>query len=304
MTSPASDDPIASFVAGVGRLRRPAAIAARCRRELQAIAEGRALTSFRRLVSRYRVAIAAAHGRDHPSLTVFRLSERDQETVQAEYRKTVMARHTARRPLHIGNLVATARSILDRAIADPRHVPPLELAGALIALTGRRTIEVIRDRTRAGDFQPAKLNRRERKALGVDDGFALIFYGQRKRKTAPVEPYAIPTLTRAHDVVAGVMTLRMRRHVQMQTDEEAGSASWLLGKYCAGVLPTQISPGYFDEHGLPLTPKDLRAAYALACYESFAPRHVSRNAYYARILGHGENDLTTSLSYDVFYSVD
>jgi hypothetical protein len=87
------------------------------------------------------------------------------------------------------------------------------------------------------------------------------------------------------------------------TPDQVGNRAWKnLGKYAKGQYADQyVERGYRDRDDAPLNPKDLRAAYAAAAWHLFAPRRVSINPYYARILGHSEDDVLTSFSYDVFY---
>ena len=49
------------------------------------------------------------------------------------------------------------------------------------------------------------------------------------------------------------------------------------------------------------TPKDMRAFYAEICFKVINDKpNISRPLYYAHILGHGKDDVTTAQSYDDF----
>jgi len=261
-----------------------------------------ALTTVKGELSHYRSEIARRLGRNHASLTFLRLRDVDLAAIDADYRETLSKRHTARRPLNIGLLTDTARDVLKNA----DDVAPLELAVALVALTGRRSIEVLQDLNDDGDYS-ARDGDPDRDLFAgripYEARWSIVFAGQRKTKGRAIEPYEIPVLAPPGFILHGLEVLRRRYSLQKLTSAEIGNrTSSKLGMYARGDRAGQRAPGYFDADGAPLNPKDLRAAYATACWSVFAPDRMSPNAYFARILGHAEGDLVTSLSYTgVFY---
>jgi hypothetical protein len=263
-----------------------------CLAELGYLKRTRTLTTVRREISRYRSAIAGALGKNHPSLAFLRLRDADQLLVAREYGKTLATRHRARRPLIPSRHLATAREVLQRMST----APPLELAAAIIAVTGRRPLEVL------ADIEPGTADFRRVKA---GHGPGLIFSGQRKTRgaaSAVQGPYFIPCLVDPDLAFIALITLRERYDLRGLSPEAIGARCWnLLGQYAKGLRPKQLSHGYRDAKGKPLTPKDLRAAYATIAYERFAPEKQTFNSYAASVLGHSEDDINTSLSYDVFY---
>jgi hypothetical protein len=66
-------------------------------------------------------------------------------------------------------------------------------------------------------------------------------------------------------------------------------------KKCA--LDNQI----LDEHGIQLTPKDLRAAYAEIAFNYFAPPTITKLAFFHQVLGHSPTEDTSAMSYLRFY---
>jgi hypothetical protein len=163
---------------------------------------------------------------------------------------------------------------------------------AIMALTGRRFAEVLQ----AGDFAPCV----DRSAHGtVRQKWLVEFSGQLKTQggenTMHGKSYRIPTLAPARDILRAFRELRA----------SASGRIWAAAP--ERQLSTTFNPEFnrklqacpaakFWPKGAALTLKELRALYAEIAYVSFAPR-TTRAPYYARILGHGEEDLTTALSY-------
>lgn len=279
---------------------------------------GLALSTVRRAISRYRNAIREQLGETHPALDYMRLKDDDQTEIHDRDRQNVVTRHAARRPLDVDRHIAIARSVLTRPAPARGEKGAstylLELAAAVIAVTGRRPLEVFQDLTPKGDFRPAKTPDTDLfdRSVSKAHRWTVLFAGQRKTRdseNAQTEPYQIPVLVEPELVLNAIETLRSRYNVQDLTPDQVGGRIWKnLGAITKGGVyaeragfPTLASPGYQDRHGEPLTPKDLRAAYACAAWSLFAPPRMSLNAYFARILGHSELDLVTSFSYDVFY---
>lgn len=168
----------------------------------------------------------------------------------------------------------------------------LDRALAIMALTGRRFREVLQ----SGEFAPSV----DRTESGIVRHRWLVdFSGQLKTKDGPNtmsgKTYRIPTLAPAKEIIASLKGLRASSQGkiwlnaperQLNTNFNPEFNRYLLNCPAAKFWPK----------GASLTMKELRALYAEIAYVSFTPR-TTRAPYYARILGHGEEDLTTALSY-------
>ena len=182
-------------------------------------------------------------------------------------------------------LVKTFRLMLTDEDAELRAI-------ALMALTGRRFEEVLR----AGDFAPS-LDKTERGH--VRHRWLLDFTGQLKTRSGKGEghddTFRIPVLAPAFDVLRAFRRLR----ASPQGREWASASKRQLSTTFNPEFNRKLqgSPAArFWPKGASLTLKELRALYAEIAYVNFAPR-TTRAPYYARILGHSEDDLTTALSY-------
>lgn len=238
------------------------------------------MTRRHAVITRYRKAIAAEFGPSHPALRYMRLSDKEQNARNDADRKRVVQQHHDRRAIDVDAHVSKARKILEEA-REGMHAA-LRVAAALIAVTGRRPIEVLL----TGHFE-----------RDAKDANALTFSGQAKVKSDEnphAKPYSIPTLVPASLVLEVFAVLRKRYNVQGMTPQQVGNRAWKeLGKYAKA--------DFIDKDGAPITPSELRAVYATIAYEMFAPERYSWNAYTAQILGHSTFDLVTSLSYDQFF---
>lgn len=264
-------------------------------------AYGLSIATKRTAVTRYRNAIREAFGDHHPALKYLKLKDADQDAIHSADRQRIATQHDARRPLDVDTHVDRARFVLEN-LGDCK---PLEIAAALIAVTGRRPLEVLQDLT-GHDFRPVDGSPDPTLFdVSIDDRWTILFGGQRKTRgaeSARTAPYEIPVLVEPALVFAAIAHIRLEYPTTGMTATQIGDRAWKnLGYYCKGRFPSQISAGYRDRDGADLSPKDLRAAYACVAYERYAPRRLSWNAYTARILGHSELDLLTSFSYDVFY---
>lgn len=168
------------------------------------------------------------------------------------------------------------------------------LAIGLMGLTGRRFVEVLK----FGAFSP--VHAYTPGGVRVTQKWLLDFSGQAKTRGAEGsmsgKTYPIPVLAPAADILEAFARLRAGgeggRWAEM-TPERLNSAvnpsfNKLLREHApiAGRWPAQ--PG--------LTLKSLRAFYAEAAMEAFAPP-MTKGPYFARILGHSETQYETALSY-------
>jgi len=262
--------------------------------------------TFRNAVSRGRMAVTAALGENHPVLQYLVVTDELQNDVNKTYRDSVVKMHHDRRPLSIEAHVRQIERAL--SVAGNEDTPVFELAAAIVAATGRRPIEIFRPSTKftlvakppaglfADDVAPAKR-------------FVLNFLGQAKAvpkkktagpaKTMFEKPYDIPVLADPKLVLYALHALDRRYDLKSLKDHTGEQLSNLINKN----LGEKAKLLFSDHDGMPIAPKELRAAYARACYELYAPPKVTSYAYFSRILGHSEDQVTTALSYYVFYAV-
>lgn len=237
------------------------------------------MTRRHAIITRYRKAIVTEFGPSHPALKYMRLSDEEQNARNDADRKRVVKQHHDRRAIDVDAHVSKAKQILQEA-CEGMHAA-LRVAAALIAVTGRRPIEILL----TGTFE------------AQSDKYALLFSGQAKVKSDDnphAKPYVIPTLIEAALVLKAFEMLRKRYNVQGMTPQQVGNRAWKeVGKYAKA--------DYADKEGEPITPSELRAVYATIAYEMHAPERYSWNAFTAKILGHSTFDLVTSLSYDQFF---
>lgn len=165
-------------------------------------------------------------------------------------------------------------------------------AVAIMALTGRRFEEVLR----AGSFAP----RSERQPRGlVRHRWLLDFSGQLKtgggEATMAGRTFPIPTLAPAQDVLRAIEEMRASPEGRFWAEASQRQLSTTVNPQLNERLRASPVAALWPK-GVALSLKELRALYAEIAYTSFGPR-TTRAPYYAAILGHREDDLTTALSY-------
>lgn len=256
--------------------------------------------TFRNAVSRGRMAVTAALGENHPVLQYLVVTDELQNDVNKTYRDSVVKMHKDRRPLAIDAHVRQIERALSMAGSD--DTPVFQIAAAIVAATGRRPIEVFRS---SSTF---KLVKTPSAGLFADDvapakRFALSFKGQAKTGEALAsmydKAYGIPVLADPDLVLYALHALDRRYNLASLKNRTPEQLSNLINKNL-GVAAKQL---FTDHDGTPIAPKELRAAYARTCYELYAPPKVTSYAYFSRILGHAEDQVTTALSYDLYYAV-
>ena len=242
-----------------------------CLSELTYLRSELALTSVKRAVTRYRQAIKEISD-THPCLTFFKLTRDEQATIKGATRSQVYSDHTNLRPIDSDELILKACELL-------KSESYLNIALGLMLLTGRRSTEVLKT---------AELS------LASDD--RVVFAGQLKTKgsdNAQTLPYEIPTLTDSQTVIDALAKLRQLRDFSNLTNDAIHSRankslSEAVKRYFADLIPN-------------VKLKDLRSAYATICHDLYCPNQISQTAYFAMVLGHSKEDLTTAQSYQDFY---
>lgn len=165
----------------------------------------------------------------------------------------------------IGEELMNGRSYLDRILG-------------ICALTGRRTIEIATS---------AKFEK-----LGANQ---LFFTGQAKTRgmNSSVNGYAIPTLGNADKIIQALASIREDKS-DLVTNPE------LFHNRCAKDLHKRAKAFASCFSDGTAKPKDLRSAWAEICWLIHDERQTGKPLYLSRVLGHGESDVFTALSYDDF----
>ncbi len=245
-----------------------------CTIELEYLDSCLALTSKKRTLTRYRNAIKTINP-EHQALSFLKLVRAESDTIKSESKTQLYKDHTNLRPIDSEQLILKAESLLE---SDSY----LAIALGLMLLTGRRATEILK--TASFEYESED---------------SVIFTGQLKTKgsdNAQINPYSIPVLTSPENVIQALKRLRDKTSdfQTLSNDAVHSRANKNLNisckRYFADLIPNCKA-------------KDLRACYAQICYEYLSPDEWSINAYFASILGHSDQDLTTSQSYQDFYLV-
>ena len=221
---------------------------------------------------------------------VFEVVRVERELVSAvneDYRRAVDSANRNLAPIAgWREILAQLTFMLDSA--DPRF-----LALGLMGVTGRRFVEILK----FGDFAPLL---EQRGAVMARQKWLLLFSGQAKTRGADNSmfgrEYPIPVVAPAAKVLGAFRALRASRE----------GVRW--AEMTPAQLNAAVNPGFnklLREYEpiarlWPATPaltlKALRAFYAEAAMEGFAPP-MAKAPYFARILGHSEEQYDTALSY-------
>ncbi|WP_082789640.1 protelomerase family protein, partial [Acetobacter malorum] len=267
----------------------------------------------------YRPAAKAILGEDSPYLTMIAVPADMMDRINGDYRHRVISQNkTLIHVPHWRDLVDVASGVIRKAQGWTRLTTDqaTQVAAALLLLTGRRPYEVIS----CGSFEPAAL---PGGAKGAKSKWSVMFSGQSKTRgregTNFETAYEIPVLAPAPDVLAAFQKLRASpdgQEWQTLTNDEFSALTNSRGP--DGVLA--IRAVVTDLYG-PLWPKEdmvfnrranrdevkvkgLRPLYAEIAYKFFSAPAISKNSFFATVLGHTAKDLETSLSYFDYYLDD
>lgn len=163
---------------------------------------------------------------------------------------------------------------------------------AVMALSGRRFAEVLQFATLAPSIDKVG-------GISFRHRWLLDFSGQLKTRggvaTTAGKTFRIPTLAPAAQVLTAFRSVRESLEGQAWAEASSRQLSTTLNPEFNRVL-RDSAIGHLWPKSAPLSIKELRALYAEVAYHGFGPRS-DRAPYFARILGHSEDDLTTALSY-------
>lgn len=192
------------------------------------------------------------------------------------------------------------RAILEELQLLLHHPDPRFIAIGLMGVTGRRFAEVLS----AGQFGPAY---RTLPGGGkMVQKYEVAFAGQLKTKKAEGtlygQTYVIPVNADSRAVLDAVERLREsdegRQWAEMTPAELNVAVNRDLNRTLQGALKKSRSviSGLWPKDS-PLSLKELRPFYAEVAYHYHAPETITKGAYFAKILGHREDDHQSALSY-------
>lgn len=155
----------------------------------------------------------------------------------------------------------------------------LDMILGLCALTGRRTAEI----GTSAIFTP------------TNDSH-VVFQGQLKTKGRGfIPPYTIPVFHDSKAIAATLERIRTMKPEFVGNPERFHNAA-------SKELNIRVKKHFANIFEGPHKPKDLRAAYAEIAYFLFCEdQSIAKQQYGSNILGHGEEDASTSESYVDFY---
>lgn len=257
----------------------------------------------------YRKELAKHFAPDSKVFEIVKVPDEIMERISLSYRRKVIEEH--KKLVHIPQwqgIIDTATRALTVRLKDktPTKESAMVMAAALLVLTGRRPYEIVS----AGHFNAAPL------PGGVSSAkskWSVMFEGQTKTRgaagTRHDSSYEIPVLAPARTILDAVSLLRSSpegRELSKLSNEEFSALTNSRG--ISDALPLRAAVEDLYKTHWPaeaaLSPKCLRPLYAEIAYKMFAASSVSKNSFFARVLGHKANDLETSLSYMDYYLDD
>ena len=284
----------AAFTARLRQTSSPAEIEGLWAAELATYADKADRTIKRNIAEHYRPAVLRALGADHPALAIVKLPAEVADRIRADDIARVAASHRHQ------VAVPRWREIVGRATSLLASDAPLDLVAGLLLVTGRRPYEVCC----TGRFAPAPL---PGGAPGARSRWTVLFSGQAKTKGRPGTrhdtAYEVPVLAEARHVIAALDALRA-------SPEGRAWAGMTNEAFRATTLRLALTEAVVRAYGElwpesdRLEPRALRPLYAEIAYKRFSPPSVTKNSFFAAVLGHTLNDLHTSLSYMDYHLPD
>lgn len=272
---------VANFIAATNGVSTKAEMQALWDREMDSMKD-KAQATVISYITKYRNALREAFGDEHPMLRIAAGTPQ----LYDEARKTKMAKIAKKH----GSLITFENhaEVMKRCRRYLLASDPMTIAIGLMGTTGRRPYEIF---TQA-ELKPAPYGK------GVSK-WSVLFNGQAKTKqgegTKFGVTYEIPVLEQSKIVLDAYRRLR----------ESSDGKLWLglsVDDFTSEVrLPLRDAViAKFEDiwpKEEPAKPYGLRHLYAEIAFRNFAPPRVTKNSYFAAILGHNNNDLETSLSY-------
>jgi hypothetical protein len=233
-------------------------------------------------ITKYRNALREAFGDDHPMLRIAAGSPELYEEARRTKMQKIAEKH--------GSLILFEKyhEVMQICRKCLTSNDPLTLGIGLLGMTGRRPFEVFNK----AEFWNAPYGSGTAK-------WSVLFKGQAKTKqgegTKFGMTYEIPVLEKSALVLEAYHRLRASHEgkawADMTLDEFTADARLPLRERVLELF-SHLWPAQELPH-----PYGLRHLYAEIAFRNFAPPSVTKNSYFAAILGHNNNDLETSLSY-------
>lgn len=255
------------------------AIVGVCDEEVAYLRSQYELSSLRRALSFYRRAVKDSVPENEVDTILDHLTLTKKESVELNLKKEqqISGDLLNQRPINdIDVHIMTATKLLDGTSIHDKII-------GLSALTGRRMAEI---------GCTAKFE----KIHGDDEH--VMFTGQLKMKgRADQSSYAIPVLGNVDKLIKTLAAIRELKPVYIDNPTRFHNA-------CSKNLGQKTKKYFTATSNAPLMPKDLRSIYAEISYQYLDDKRLAKQKFFSQVLGHGEDDNSTGVSYLDFYIVD
>ena len=250
-----------------------------CTVEVEYLRTNYSLSAFRRALTSYRWAIRQMLDETQVDEVVgyMTLSKDESSELAMAKEKQISKDLLNQRPINdIDVFIMKASALLD---SSSQHDKVIGLA----ALTGRRMAEI---------GCTAKFER----VLGDDT--SVLFTGQLKMKgRSDQSAYKIPVLGNVDKIIKTLALVHEAKPVYLDNTIRFHNA-------CSKELGRKTKKLFEGVSDSPLSPKDLRSIYAEISYALEDDKRVAKQKFFSQVLGHGEDDNSTGVSYLDFYIVD
>lgn len=250
-----------------------------CDTEVEYLRSQYELSSLRRALTSYRRAVKDTIPENEVDtiLDHLVLTKKESGDLNLKKEKQISKDLLNQRPIHdIDVHIMTAIKLLDGASLHDQII-------GLAALTGRRMAEI----GCTAAFERIK---------GDDEH--LLFSGQLKMKgRADQTAYIIPVLGNVDKIIQTLARIREAKPIYTGNTPRFHNA-------CSKNIGQKTKKFFAATSNSELRPKDLRSIYAEICYQYLDDKRVAKQKFFSQILGHGEDDNSTGVSYLDFYIVE
>ena len=207
----------------------------------------------------------------HPALKYLKIKSKHHLIYKKESKERATKKHKKPVEFKVRQIVATAEMFINNRTNCDWYL----LVCSVVALTGRRPIEVIR----IGDFTKSKIEKHIR------------FYGQAKIRNREDVPHDIPVIGSTPEAVLdAIKIIRSERDFSESTNDFVNNTTAIH-------LNSQLRKHFENEY---LDLKTLRTIYAVIIDHDFYDKfgaEVSKPLYISKALGHSSSDVNTQLRY-------
>jgi hypothetical protein len=250
-----------------------------CAAEVDYLRSNYSLSAFRRALTTYRRAVRQmVDEKDVDEIVGYMTLNKEESGALAIAKEKQISKDLLnQRPINdIDIYIMKAAELLD---SSSQHDKVIGLA----ALTGRRMAEI---------GCTAKFER-----IAGDDTHVL-FTGQLKMKgRSDQSAYTIPVLGNVDKIIKTLAHVHEAKPVYLDNTIRFHNA-------CSKELGRKTKKLFEGVSDSPLSPKDLRSIYAEISYALDDDKRVAKQKFFSQVLGHGEDDNSTGVSYLDFYIVD